>query len=324
MPGVWLLTGSERMKSRPIYPLVKVLLEMGADIVFQEQEARLPLLIRGGLWKWKSCCIDIALSSQFATAMLLVLPLAKEPVSIKLCNGGYSQQYILQTVELMKQLGICLQYNGDSILYQPVRSRHAHDMKVEQDWSAAAFWYEYMVLRNSGEDMFLEGLSMSALQKDSIVADWMQAFGIQTVYTDEGVILHRMHYCHPQEAEYDVADNLDLVPAMLVTCAALRITACFKGADNLQYKESNRIEALRQALQSVARMEYQNGELKLYPTDGEWPQNVNFDVHHDHRVAMALAMLPCVSSPSAINDEECVSKSYPHFWSQWHNICMQK
>ena len=324
MPGVWTLTGSKRMQERPIHPLVKVLLDLGADITYPEQDKHLPLHIAGKPWKWKSCCVDVALSSQFATALMLLLPLSETPVTIKICHKGASQQYIFQTIELMQQLGVNIRYDKGNILYQPSGEQQPHTMTVEADWSAAAFWYEYMAVHNTYHPLCLDGLCASVLQKDNIIAEWMQTFGVQTEYTKKGVILHRHYESLPEQVVYDVADNLDLVPMMMVTCAALNVSACFKGATNMQYKESNRIAALAHALQAVAKIEYQQGEIKMYPTNGQWPKRLDFDVHHDHRVAMALAMLPYVDSPSCVNDRECVAKSYPHFWSQWHNICMQK
>ncbi len=323
-PGEWVLQGSPRMCSRPIAPLVEALQSMGADIAYMDKQGCLPLYICGHALRACTCNVDVSMSTQFATAILLILPLMRQPVQVSIQHADTSWQYISQTLMLMQQLGLNVHLEHNVVYYIPTPLAPLPEITVECDWSSAAFWYEYVALQPAGTTLLLQHLQGSALQKDNAIASWMLNTGVSTTYTPQGVVLLKTAHTHPATLTLHGADNLDIVPPMLAACAALQIPACITGTHNLQYKESNRITALQQALRFLAHIDYKQGSMQLQPLPQPQPAPPLFNVCGDHRIAMALAMLPQVTCPSMLDDVECVNKSYPLFWTQWHNICIQK
>lgn len=323
-PGEWVLQGSPRMCNRPIAPLVEALQGMGADIAYMDKPGHLPLHISGRTLSGHTCSVDVSMSSQFATAILLILPIMRQPVQISLLHAEASWQYICQTIMLMQQLGLNVHLEHNVVNYIPTQLASLPEITVEYDWSSAAFWYEYVALQPVGTTLLLQHLQGSALQKDNAIASWMRNAGVSTTYTPQGVVLQKEAYKKPVLLQLEGGDNLDIIPPMLAACAALQMPVCFAGAHNLQYKESNRIAALQQALRFFAHIDCEQDVLRLQPLPEPQPAPTLFNVCNDHRIAMALAMLPQVTDPSMLNDVECVSKSYPLFWTQWHNICIQK
>ena len=160
---------------------------------------------------------------------------------------------------------------------------------IESCWSSAAFWYEYVAIH--GGVLLLEGLKEDSLQGDRIVADlYAQHFGVQTTFTDNGAVLQAkpVLQCNDPTAKrsynevvIDFVNCPDLYPAIALTCEKLGIELQATGIENLRYKESDRLEAVR-----------------LH------------EVRNDHRMAMSLM---CADYPVSEADQQCIAKSYPEF-----------
>ena len=158
----------------------------------------------------------------------------------------------------------------------------------EYDWSAAAFWYEYIAIH--GGELLLEGLRPDSLQGDRIVADiYAQHFGVETKFTNNGAIISNRQSIVPRQSSnrqltIDFTNCIDLYPAVALTCERLGIHLNATGTERLRFKESDRLEAVR-----------------LH------------EVRNDHRMAMSLM---CADFPVSIEEQACISKSYPNFAPQ--------
>ena len=160
---------------------------------------------------------------------------------------------------------------------------------MERDWSAAAFWYEYVAIH--GGELLLEGLTADSIQSDRIVADiYARYFGVETTFTHEGVVIRsvRETVCQAKPVSLDFTNCPDLYPAIALTCEIKKIDLHATGTERLQYKESNRLEAVR-----------------LH------------EVRNDHRIAMALM---AADFPVSVEEQACIAKSYPNFVSQWNEL----
>ena len=252
--GEVLLTGVERMQQRPIGQLVEVLRSIGADIEYTANEGYPPLRIRGRVLPREAVHIADPLSTQFVSALLLIgVPVATNIIS----------PYIEMTRAVVRQ-------------YEAERQ-----MSVEADWSAAAFWYEYMALH--GGELLLRGLRSESVQGDKAVADLFERLGVATRYCSDGaVITLKEAYTCPERIVYDFAQTPDLYPATAICCEQMGVVLEAHGIESLVLKESNRIEAVAQ-----------------------------HQVRGDHRMAMAL-----LAADLACDDKECISKSYPNFYEQ--------
>ena len=253
------LDGSARMRERPIGQLVDALRELGADIAYFGNEGFPPIRICGKELKRSRVYIENPQSTQFVSALLLVGIDAETNIS---------SPYIDMTRSIVKS-----QYQN---------------IKLESDWSSAAFWYEYVAL--NGGELLLEGLSMDSLQGDKVVTEIFRRLGVESKAVDGGILISR-NRCLTKELTCDFSTCPDLYPPVYATCRRLGVKTCFSGLESLPLKESNRLQAMDQ----------------LSADD-----DVVYKSYGDHRVAMSLIVAGC-----KVDDEDCISKSYPDFLKQW-------
>ena len=292
--GEWLLTGTERMKQRPILPLVKSLRELGADIQFVEKEGCLPLRIKGKPITGGEARIDMHQSSQFASSVLLAAPMWPKGLEMDLVGELTSLPYLEMTLAMMRHFGAEVERNGRTISVNP-KPYQSNSFVVSGDWSAASYWYEMAALSEECE-IRLRGLSLSSLQGDVVIMDWMKQLGVGTFVEKDAVVLRKIPF-EKHSVCFDFAAHPDLYPTMAATCAALNVDATFTGLDNLALKESDRVEAMQAELSKL----------------GSRP--LQFCSHNDHRIVMALAPLALLYGPISFDHPEVVEKSYPGFWS---------
>ncbi len=291
--GDWLLTGTERMKQRPMTPLVDALRVLGANIQYAENEGCLPLKIKGNQIKGGKVSIDMTQSSQFASSLLLAAPLWPQGFEMELLGELSSLPYLEMTLAMMRHFGAEVERNGRIISVKP-RPYQSNSFVVSGDWSAASYWYEMAALSEECE-IRLRGLSLSSLQGDVVIVDWMKQLGVGTFVEKDAIVLRKIPFeKHP--VCFDFAAHPDLYPTMAATCAGLNVDATFTGLDNLALKESDRVEAMQTELEKIGQ------------------HSLRFCAHNDHRIVMALAPFSMLFSTVSFDHPEVVEKSYPSFW----------
>ena len=313
--GKWILDGNERMRNRPIKPLVDTLVEAGADISYLGELGFPPLQICGKKLttdRWK---IDAQSSSQYVSAMAMILPMMRKNSEIEFFTDGNSLQYIDMTIRLMQCIGLTVSRLGNKITYiEEKKTSSPTSFFVEYDWSAAAVWFALAALLPDA-DIFIKGLKKSELQADNRIVEWSKQFGVQTNYTEDGVqIIHTGNRPKQEIIRLDCRNNPDLVPCLSSICVGLKQKAVLENVQNLTIKESNRIDALIQELGKIAFLEYKDNSLIINPKEEEFPTAIHFSSHNDHRIAMALSLLSARIPDLHIDNPDCVAKSYPDFW----------
>lgn len=310
--GNWLLTGSDRMKKRPIAQLVNVLSQMGAHIEYVGQSGFPPLRISGSELKSKKLTIDASESSQFVTALMLIAPYLDGGLQIDFTGKAVSFPYILMTQKLMQEFGAKVNINQKSIAIKP-GNYQTKPFNVEADWSAASYWYELVALSESA-DIFIEGLFRNSVQGDRVVVELFEELGVQTYFEEKGIRLKKT--TSASSFKYDFTSCPDLVPAVIATCAGNKIPAELTGISHLKYKESDRIASLqKELLKTGTVLKSENNTVKLIPTNAIMEDlQCIFDTYADHRIAMALAPLVLKLESVKINNPQVVDKSYPQFW----------
>lgn len=326
--GVWRLTGSERMRQRPMAPLVDALRELGADIVYEQQEGFLPLRVTGKPLVGGSVSIDASQSSQFVSSLLLAAPMWREGLSLKLLGDPSSMPYIHLSIGMMRTFGAEVFLEDRTLTVSP-KPYVPMTFQVGGDWSAASYWYEMAALSDSC-DLVLEGLQWDSLQGDSKVADWFLTFGVYTSILEHGVRLTKKHPLKKVEREgfrmFEFAQTPDLFPAVFATCVALGVPSIFQGVKNLSLKESNRVESMIAELSKVYTLLYINNDneivLKdaLLKVDKMYINKVCFNTHLDHRIVMAIASLCQMIGEVRFDFPDVVAKSYPSFWDNVKKI----
>lgn len=320
--GKWILSGSDRMKERPIKILVEALHVLGADIQYLKKEGFPPLQIKGKNLKSSKLELDTSVSSQFITAILLISPLLDEGLEIDLMNIPGSLPYIEMTIAMLNEAGIDTLMVDQKIIVRKSKQKKT-EFICEPDWSAAAFWYEMVALSNNAE-LKLPGLTKKSLQGDAILPELFKLLGVQTTFNLDGIVLTKSNIPLPKYLEWDFTHHPDLAQAMIATCAGLNIQAKFTGLQSLVIKETNRLFAMNSEL---AKLGYQTkilGEDTLEVLnkiiDQSTEKEVLLHTREDHRMAMCLAPLVLKHKKLIIENPDVVSKSYPDFWEHLKTI----
>ena len=389
-----LLTGNERMKSRPIDSLVDALRSLGVSIEYQGREGYPPILISStnlanhpesspnntcdprdpwmpnvspgntrdprdpwrpnispsntrdprDTWRSNPCDtwrleISAEQSSQFASSLLLAAPLWKNGLELHLTGNLSSLPYIDMTIDMMRQCGIDVVRNDRDIMVKP-GCYNVENIKVEPDWSAAAFWYEIASFYDNAE-ILLKNLNINSLQADAAAIKMFQCLGVETLPVKEGVLLKKVNSQRStvsgnssvgcqlkvqssefkvQSSTFNFKDCPDLFPAVIAACAGNKVNATFTGLKNLSIKESDRKRAMMKELSkiNIAFEDVSDDELKMFCPE-ELPyftaeSPIVFDNYEDHRIAMALSVLSMKIGTVSMENTEVVSKSYPEFF----------
>jgi 3-phosphoshikimate 1-carboxyvinyltransferase len=322
MEGTHILTGTERMKHRPIAILVDALRKLGANIEYVGTEGYPPLRITGQSLNGGLLEIPGNVSSQYISALLMIAPMLKEGMTLHLLGDIISRPYIDLTLWMMGEFGADAEwFSNDTIVVkpQPYKSR---DYFIESDWSGASYWYEMMALcADKRSEVKLTGLMDGSKQGDSTTRYIFSLLGVKTQFESkqagiaQTVTLKQNGRCVPK-LEYDFINSPDLAQTFVVTCAAKGIPFHFKGLSTLKIKETDRIEALKTEMRKLGYVlqDHNNSELIW---DGErcdpsFEQGI--DTYEDHRMALAFAPYALLHDKLIINNPQVVTKSYPHYW----------
>lgn len=315
--GEWEITGSERMKQRPIGILVDALKGIGAQIEYIENEGYPPLKILGSHLKGGTLQLDGSISSQYISALLLIAPTIENGLKIQLNGEITSRSYIELTLRLMAKFGV--RYSWDeNLITVPEQHYLPGEFSVEADWSGASYWYQIMSMAEMGE-ILLENLQLDSLQGDAFIAQWFRQFGVESHQIKEGVLVTKTKHEQPQFLELDFLENPDVAQTMACLCVAKKIPFHFTGLKTLKIKETDRIAALQNELRNFGAVLTKPSEGEL-SWDGKIAETSTSEIpvvktYHDHRMAMAFSPMALEDYKFGIEDPMVVTKSYPGFWA---------
>ena len=319
--GTFVLTGSERMKKRPIGQLVDALRDLGARISYAGEEGYPPLSIQGRMLEGGEISIDSSISSQYISALMMIAPALRTGLKIHLEKAVVSSSYIKLTRDLMIEFGIPVEFSGDSIQI-PQQNIKGKDMLVEGDWSAASYWYAMAALSEQ-VDFVIEGLFTDSYQGDSILPELFEGFGVHTEYFSGGIRLKRSGRT-VQECNLDFRENPDLVQTMVVLCGLLEMPFQFSGTQTLKIKETDRVEALQREMGKVGISLDVDPAGSWIRWDGRSKTGMDhppvIKTYQDHRMAMAFASAAMKNPGLGIEDPRVVHKSYPRFWEDLKSV----
>ncbi len=316
------LTGSERMKQRPIGPLVESLRHLGAQIDFMEKDGFPPLKITGKEIVINKVSIDASVSSQFITALLLVAPSLKNGLEINLQGKITSLPYFKMTLALLGQIGVKTVIDGNKIqvnYLEKITPSH-QNIVVESDWSSASYFYSLVALSPPGTEMALSNFKENSLQGDAELVNIYTNFGVQTTFQKNTIFLKKTANPKPGTLKLTLNNTPDIAQTIAVTCFGLGMPCHLTGLHTLKIKETDRLLALQTELQKMgAQVEIDTDSLMLKEssekhTDKNSEEEIFINTYNDHRMAMAFAPLALLKK-MVIEDAAVVDKSYPEFWS---------
>ena len=316
-PGSRIITGTQRMKQRPIGILVDALRELGANIEYVENEGFPPLRIEGTTLTKSHISLPGNISSQYISALLMIAPTLENGLQITLTGDIISRPYIDLTLQLMKDFGAQASWVNDHELKvepQPYRSTPYY---IEGDWSAASYWHEIVALSKDAT-ITLPSLFRKSYQGDSKMADQFALLGARTSYKENGITILKPKMVDISQAIHvnlDFTNQPDLAQTFVVTCSLQNITFRFTGLQTLKIKETDRIAALICEMKKLGYVLHEAEDSILY-WNGERCERSGeaIDTYEDHRMAMAFAPACLVMDNICINNPQVVSKSYPHYW----------
>ena len=339
------LTGSSRMKERPIHILVNALNELGAQISYEEKEGFPPIKIKGTALVKSEVAIEANTSSQFISALLLIAPKLKNGLKLHLKGEITSLPYIQMTLELLNKIGVKTSFENRTITIKPItHNLQPTTLTIESDWSSASYFYSIVALSEIGTEITLSSYKKNSLQGDSVLSEIYKDFGVITVFNDDEKITISKDNSNDNSNDnindnskfniniknqfqqppsfggvgggfYNLNNSPDIAQTIAVTCFGLGIGCHLTGLHTLKIKETDRLEALKTELTKLgATISVTDSTLTLSP--GSPPSEglgEAIKTYQDHRMAMAFAPLALKTS-IIIEDAEVVTKSYPDFW----------
>jgi len=312
--GNFLLTGTERMKKRPIGILAEALKTIGADISYAESDGFPPLNINGPLNQTTAeVKIKGDISSQYISALLMIAPILPKGLTLEIEGELTSRPYVDMTLDMLAEVGIKHTWNENSISIEP-QAFKSGTLVVEPDWSAASYWYSIAALADEAE-ISLPALKEKSLQGDSQIQKIMKIFGIDTSKTETGISINNLGVSLDTNQILDLKTCPDLAQTIIVIAAALGKNMSFTGLETLKIKETDRIAALQNELAKIGvTLTEKNLVYTLNTDELHFPEKITIATYEDHRMAMAFAPLALLINEVEIEDMQVVEKSYPHFW----------
>ena len=313
------LSGTERMKQRPVKILVDALNKIGAEILYLENEGFPPIYVKGKINQVKNK-LDIPgdISSQYISSLLLIAPLLEKGIEINIEEPFYSRPYVNMTLNLMNSFGIKSAVKGNKISIKN-QEFSSGSYIVESDWSAASYWYSILSISDNINNLTLQGLKKKSNQGDSVISELMKSFGVNTQYKEDGIVLTKIKL-DTEEIELDFRDCPDLAQTILVVAAYHKIKLKVSGVESLKIKETDRLVAMKNELKKIGCDFYEEGNYWiLEKRRREIDDELSIDTYKDHRMAMAFAPLASKKS-MIINDPDVVVKSYPTYWEDLKKV----
>ena len=330
--GTQLLTGSERMKERPIGILVDALRSLGANIEYAGKEGYPPLRIGySALDRDDRVSMAADTSSQYISSLLMLAPTLPNGLKLTLEGRIVSLPYIKMTLAVMGYFGVKHHWEGQTIVVAP-QYYQARDFTVEADWSAASYYYSLAAVSEE-TDLRIDGLFEESLQGDAVVRRLYEEFGVTTTFTEAGVRITKAAGTTPPALfEHNFVECPDVAQTLMATCAALGVQGLYSGLQTLFIKETDRVKAMKTELGKLgvslykipARMAGKTG-IQYFAQEGKADYAVGtptFATYHDHRMAMALAPL-ALQHPITLEDPNVVKKSYPDFYRDLERVGLE-
>ena len=314
-----ILTGSKRMKERPISILVDALRELEVEISYIENEGYPPIKIKGKEINKKQVKLPANVSSQYITSLMMLGVSLQNGLVINLSTEITSLPYIEMTKKIIERIGGNVKLKSNQILIDSLLNKKIPNQLVESDWSSASYFYS-MVALSDLSDLSLNTYYKDSIQGDSHLAEIYKKFWVKTTYINNGIHLSKSDDKIEKKISLDLSNNPDLAQTIVVTCLGLQIDCDLYGLQTLKIKETDRLKALKSEIEKfgVDKIEITESSLHL-ENNSKLKSNISIDTYDDHRMAMSFVPLSLLD-PIKINDPLVVTKSYVSFWDHLEKL----
>ena len=314
-----IITGSQRMKERPIKILVDALNDLGADISYIENEGFPPLKIKGKKLTKNKVSLQANVSSQYISALLLIASRLENGLELTLEGTITSVPYIKMTLALLDEIGVETSFIENTIHVKPSAQRpKPKTLTVESDWSSASYYFSIVAMCEVGTEITLSSYKEHSLQGDSVLVDIYKHFGVVSAFKNNTVTLKK-ESVNFKPLNLNLQNAPDIAQTIAVTCFGLGMACDLTGLHTLKIKETDRLVALKTEIEKLGgNVKITDASLHLSPSD-KINKDISIATYNDHRMAMAFAPL-ALKTDVIIEDANVVSKSYPTFWDDLESI----
>ena len=314
-----ILTGSARMKERPILILVEALNNLGADIEYIDEKGYPPISLNGKLISKNIVTLPANVSSQYVSSLMMLGVSINEGLKIKLSTEITSLPYIHMTKKIIERIGGNVDVKPDEIIIKQLVSNKIPDQIVESDWSSASYFFSLVALSDTS-DLTLSSFFNKSIQGDSRIVEIYKQFGVETNFHNNKIHLKKNNIDLPDSISINLRDNPDLAQTIIVTCLGLGVDCKLEGLQTLKVKETDRLLALKREIEKfeVDTIAVSDQSITL-KNNSKLKSGVSINTYDDHRMAMSFAPLSIIN-PIVINNPEVVSKSYLNFWNDLESI----
>ncbi|PKP42453.1 MAG: hypothetical protein CVT95_12505, partial [Bacteroidetes bacterium HGW-Bacteroidetes-12] len=293
---------------------------LGANIKYIEREGFLPLQIIGKELKGGSVTISAAISSQFISSLLMIAPLLKEGLIIKMKDNIVSKPYIDLSIKMMQHFGANVKFynntyiveHSDYIISQP---------NIEFDWTCAASWYQTMLMLKNG-NININKLNGKEIQEDKVLIKLYDSLGVITDIKKDNLLLRFSKKSNNNDFNFNLNNYPDLFPSLAVSLASKNISGKITGLSHLNYKESERLNNVVEQLSKNGFNVKKEKDTFICYSSSLSDKILSFNCYNDHRLIMAFACLIFDEDIHEINlyNYKGVEKSYPNFWNELKKI----
>ena len=317
----FVITGSQRMKERPIKILVQALNKLGANISYFDKKGFPPLIIKGQEIFGGEISLSSNISSQYISALMLIAPILKNGLLINLEGKITSKPYLEMTLAILKKIGINCYFKNNIISIEHCSKINNSAISIESDWSSVSYFYSIVALSNSAE-LNIGTFYKSSIQGDVKLYEIYAKLGVETKFikSSSRILIKKINdFIKPDHIDLDLTENPDIAQTIAVTCFGLGISCDLFGLHTLKIKETDRLEALKIELSKLgANVKVTNNSFHLAPTFSI-NNGISIETYNDHRMAMAFAPL-ALMTPIIINNPDVVTKSYKDFWKDLKSL----
>lgn len=290
--------GEGRLPERPITPYIR---ELSKKNISFDYNNTMPFGTCGKLSSGKFE-LEGNISSQFITGLTFALPLLDGDSEIIMTSPLESKPYADMTVKCLESFGINISETENGYLIKGGQAYKPRNLAVEGDYSQGAFFYVANVLGNNVE---INNLTTESYQGDKKIIE----------ITDS--LCYNSNY--PEGFSINAVNIPDLVPILAVLGTYCKGKSIISGAKRLKIKESDRLIAISEALNSLGgNIEVTEDGLIIHHAE---LQGGCVDSCGDHRIAMSAAIAATIcKKPVTIKNAESVEKSYPDFFKDYINL----
>jgi 3-phosphoshikimate 1-carboxyvinyltransferase len=308
--GTYRLDGIERMRQRPISDLIDALNELGASVKSEAGTGCPPVIVEATGLPGGTATVRGNISSQFLSALLMTAPAAKTPIQLRIDGTLVSRPYVRMTMAVMRAFGVEVAASEllDELRIAAPKKYVAGAYSIEPDASAASYFWAAAAI--TGGEVTVEGLSRESLQGDVAFVDCLEQMGCEVRHATDSITVagHPLH-----GIDVDMNAISDTVQTLAVVALFAEGETNIRNVGHIRHKETDRIAALAAELRKLgANVAERPDGLTITP---QKLRAATIDTYNDHRMAMSFALAGLRISGVAINDPECVSKTYPEFFA---------